>query len=210
MYPDFHISNIEKMAVEIRGLQKTEFNELQEPFGRQQKGSSAMPHKRNPIVCERLTGLARVIRGYALTAMENQALWHERDISHSSSERVIFPDATISLDYMFSRMTAVISGMTVNEAQMAHNIDQSYRVFFSQKLLLTMVQKGMSREAAYRIVQKHAHDSFDEGVLFDQKIMADPTITKHIPPNELSALFNMTTYTDHVDAIYDRVYHHSS
>ena len=123
---------LEKMAVEIRGLQKTEFNEVLEPFSKKQKGSSAMPHKKNPIICERVTGLARVVRGYALTAMENQALWHERDISHSSTERVIFPDATIGLDYMFGLMTKVISGMTVNEDQMKQNIGKSYNVFFSQ------------------------------------------------------------------------------
>jgi adenylosuccinate lyase len=197
---------LEKMAVEIRGLQKTEFNEVLEPFSSRQKGSSAMPHKKNPIICERVTGLARVVRGYALTAMENQALWHERDISHSSTERIIFPDATVSLDYMFGLMTKVISGMTVNEAQMKQAIGKSYNVFFSQKLLLRMVQKGMLREDAYRIVQKNAHAAFDDQQLFDEKIKEDPQITDLFSSDELNDIFSFDPYTTHVDDIYARVY----
>ena len=197
---------LEKMAVEIRGLQKTEFNEVLEPFSKKQKGSSAMPHKKNPIICERVTGLARVVRGYALTAMENQALWHERDISHSSTERVIFPDATIGLDYMFGLMTKVISGMTVNEDQMKQNIGKSYNVFFSQKLLLRMVQKGMLREDAYRIVQRNAHAAFDEKVLFDEKIKGEPEIKKLFSDDELEELFSFAPYTTHADEIFNRVY----
>ena len=197
---------LEKMAVEIRGLQKTEFNEVLEPFSEKQKGSSAMPHKKNPIICERVTGLARVMRGYALTAMENQALWHERDISHSSTERIIFPDATIGLDYMFGLMTKVISGMRVNEDQMKQNIGKSYNVFFSQKLLLRMVQKGMLREDAYRIVQKNAHAAFDEQILFDDKIKNEPTIKDLFSDDELDELFSFSPYTTHADEIYERVY----
>ena len=197
---------LEKMAVEIRGLQKTEFNEVLEPFSEKQKGSSAMPHKKNPIICERVTGLARVMRGYALTAMENQALWHERDISHSSTERIIFPDATIGLDYMFGLMTKVISGMRVNEDQMKQNISKSYNVFFSQKLLLRMVQKGMLREDAYRIVQKNAHAAFDEQILFDDKIKNEPTIKDLFSDDELDELFSFAPYTMHADEIYGRVY----
>ncbi len=197
---------LEKMAVEIRSLQKTEFNEIQEPFSSKQKGSSAMPHKRNPIICERVTGLARVIRGYALTAMENQALWHERDISHSSTERIIFPDATIALDYMLSLMTKVINGMVVNEKQMKDNINKSYNVFFSQKLLLKMVDKGMSREEAYRIVQRNAHAAFDEKVNFDIKIKADTTLTELFSTQELDDLFSYDQYTQHIDTIFNRIY----
>ncbi len=198
--------SLEKMAVEIRGLQKTEFNEILEPFSKNQKGSSAMPHKKNPIICERVTGLSRVIRGYAMSAFENQALWHERDISHSSSERIIFPDATICLDYMFGLMTKVIDGMTVNEQQMKLNIGKSYNVFFSQQLLLKMVQKGMLREDAYRIVQKNAHEAFDEQVLFDEKIKADPSIKTLLSDEELKAIFNFDSYSRHADEIFDRVY----
>lgn len=199
---------LEKMAVEIRGLQKTEFNEILEPFSKKQKGSSAMPHKKNPIICERVTGLARVLRGYAVTAMENQALWHERDISHSSTERIIFPDATVSLDYMFGLMTKVIDGMTVNEEQMKKNIGKSYNVFFSQQLLLQMVQKGMLREDAYRIVQRNAHAAFDEQILFDDKIKNEPQIKDLFTDQELSELFSFSPYTKHADEIFDRVYGH--
>ena len=197
---------LEKMAVEIRGLQKTEFNEILEPFSKKQKGSSAMPHKKNPIICERVTGLARVLRGYAVTALENQALWHERDISHSSTERIIFPDATVSLDYMFGLMTKVIDGMTVNEEQMKINIGKSYNVFFSQKLLLRMVQKGMLREDAYRIVQRNAHAAFDEQVLFDDKIKNEPQIKDLFSDDELTDLFSFAPYTTHADEIFERVY----
>lgn len=199
---------LEKMAVEIRGLQKTEFNEILEPFSKKQKGSSAMPHKKNPIICERVTGLARVLRGYAVTAMENQALWHERDISHSSTERIIFPDATVSLDYMFGLMTKVIDGMTVNEEQMKQNIAKSYNVFFSQQLLLQMVQKGMLREDAYLIVQRNAHAAFDEQILFDDKIKNEPKIKDLFTDQELSELFSFSPYTKHADEIFDRVYGH--
>ncbi len=199
---------LEKMAVEIRGLQKTEFNEILEPFSKKQKGSSAMPHKKNPIICERVTGLARVLRGYAVTAMENQALWHERDISHSSTERIIFPDATVSLDYMFGLMAKVIDGMTVNEEQMKQNIAKSYNVFFSQQLLLQMVQKGMLREDAYRIVQRNAHAAFDEQILFDDKIKNEPQIKDLFTDQELSELFSFSPYTKHADEIFDRVYGH--
>ncbi len=197
---------LEKMAVEIRSLQKTEMNEVLEPFSKKQKGSSAMPHKKNPIICERVTGLSRVIRGYAITAFENQALWHERDISHSSTERIIFPDATTSLDYMFGLMTKVIDGMTVNEDQMKLNISKSYNVFFSQKLLLRMVQKGMLREEAYRIVQRNAHAAFDEKVLFDDKIKSEPKIKNLFSDDELDELFSFAPYTKHADDIFDRVY----
>ena len=197
---------LEKMATEIRALQKTEFNEVLEPFSKKQKGSSAMPHKKNPIVCERITGLSRVIRGYALTAMENQSLWHERDISHSSAERVIFPDATIALDYMFGKMIHVMEHMQVNEDQMKVNIARSYHVFFSQQLLLKMVEKGMSREEAYRIVQRNAHEAFDQKVLFENKIKEDPILSKMFSTDEFHQLFSFDKYTQHADTIFNRVY----
>ncbi len=197
---------LEKIAVEIRSLQKTETNEILEPFSATQKGSSAMPHKKNPIVCERVTGLARVIRGYALTAMENQALWHERDISHSSAERIIFPDTTINLDYMFGLITRVIEEMTVNKEQMAENIQKSHNVFFSQQVLLKLVEKNMSREEAYRVVQKNALAAFQEKISFDKKIATDPEIASRLTPEEQADLFGLDKYTQHVQTIFERVY----
>ena len=197
---------LEKIATEIRSLQKTECNEVLEPFGKSQKGSSAMPHKKNPIICERITGLSRVVRGYALAAMENQNLWHERDISHSGAERVIFPDATIALDYMLGLTQRVLKDMQVNEKQMMENIGRSYHVFFSQQLLLRMIEKGMLRETAYRVVQRNAHAAFDERVPFESKIAEDKEIKKLFTKEELDTLFNFDRYTEHVDTIFARVY----
>jgi adenylosuccinate lyase len=197
---------MERLATEIRALQKTEFNEVIEPFSSQQKGSSAMPHKRNPIICERISGLARVVRGYALTAMENQNLWHERDISHSAAERVIFPDATIAIDYMMAKMTDVLSGMVVNTDQMLANIDRSCHVFFSQQLLLKLVEKGMLREDAYRLVQRNAIAAFVEQVPFKTKLMADSDLAAVLSETELDALFRFDKYTRHIDTIFNRVY----
>jgi len=197
---------LEKIATEIRALQKTEFNEVLEPFSKTQKGSSAMPHKRNPITCERVSGLARVLRGYALSAMENQNLWHERDISHSSVERVIFPDATISLDYMFGLMTRVITDMVINEEEMRRNIDSSYHIFYSQPLLLSLVNKGLSREDAYRIVQKNALNAFDSKTLFGDVVRNDSDISNLISNDELNDIFSMDRYQANIDHIYNRVY----
>ena len=165
-----------------------------------------MPHKKNPIICERVTGLSRSLRGYALAALENQNLWHERDISHSSAERIIFPDATISLDYMFGKMTHVIENMQVNENQMKENIARSFHVFFSQQLLLKMVEKGMLREEAYRIVQRNAHEAFDERILFEEKIKQDPQLTEMFTADEFKQLFSFDKYTRHADTIFNRVY----
>ncbi len=197
---------LDKLATEIRALQKTELNEILEPFSDKQKGSSAMPHKKNPILCERVSGLARTLRGYTVTALENQVLWHERDISHSSAERIIFPDATVNLDYMFGLMTKVIEGMRVNEDQMKRNIERSSNVFYSQQLLLKLIEKGLLREEAYRIVQRLAHQSFDEGTLFDTKVRADERITAVLSVDELDQLFNLECYTQHVDSIFEKVY----
>ncbi|MBG90695.1 MAG: adenylosuccinate lyase [Actinobacteria bacterium] len=198
--------SLEKMATEIRSLQKTECNEILEPFSKKQKGSSAMPHKKNPIICERITGLARTLRGYALSSLENQALWHERDISHSSTERIIFPDATVGLDYMIGLMIKVLNGMVVNEAQMQDNIDKSYQVFFSQQVLLKMIDKGMLREDAYRIVQRNAHQAFDEKVPLLNKLKEDTDISTLIDKDELEGIFNYSHYTRQIDTIFDRVY----
>ncbi len=198
---------LDKLATEIRALQKTEMNELVEPFSDKQKGSSAMPHKRNPILCERISGLSRTLRGYAITALENQTLWHERDISHSSAERIIFPDATINLDYMFGIMTRVISGMSVNVDQMKANISKSSNVFYSQQLLLKLIEKGMLREDAYRVVQRNAHAAFDSGTLFDDKVRQDERITQLVSEDEFKAIFSLDCYLQHVDTIYNRVYY---
>ena len=198
--------SLEKMATEIRGLQKTECNEILEPFSSAQKGSSAMPHKKNPILCERVTGLSRVLRGYALTAMENQALWHERDISHSSAERMIFPDATVTLDYMFGLMTKVIGNMQVNEAQMMENIGRSYEVFYSQQLLLKLIDAGVLREEAYRWVQRNAMAAFQERVSFREKILADTQVMDKMRIEEVTSVFKLDKYLQYVDEIFVRVY----
>jgi adenylosuccinate lyase len=198
--------SLEKMATEIRGLQKTECNEILEPFSSSQKGSSAMPHKKNPILCERVTGLSRVLRGYALTAMENQALWHERDISHSSAERMIFPDATVTLDYMFSLMTKVLDNMQVNDAQMLENIGRSYDVFYSQQLLLKLIDKGILREDAYRWVQRNAMSAFQERISFREKVLADAQVMEKVSVDEVMAVFKLDKYFRYVDEIFARVY----
>lgn len=197
---------LEKISTEIRALQKTEFNEVQEPFSSSQKGSSAMPHKRNPIICERITGLSRVLRGYALTAFENQNLWHERDISHSGAERVILPDACGFLDYMMALMQKTLNGLVVNSDQMAKNILASRNVFYSQQLLLVLVNKGMSREEAYRLVQKNALAAFDTNVLFDEMIRRDEQITSLVSDIEISEIFSLKKYQSNIDLIYERVY----
>ena len=197
---------LEKMAVEIRSLQKTECNEVQEPFASKQKGSSAMPHKRNPIISERVTGVSRVLRGYAITAFENQALWHERDISHSSAERVIFPDATIVLDYALDKMIKVMEGLVVKKDAMKKNIDQSYHVFFSQQVLLALVEKGMLREDAYRLVQRNALASFDTQTFFKESLLKDKELTEKLSDQELTELFSFDRYLKHVESVFDRVF----
>ncbi len=197
---------LEKIATEIRALQKTEFNEIQEPFSAKQKGSSAMPHKKNPILCERVSGLARLMRGYALTALENQALWHERDISHSSTERVIFPDATIVLDYQLSLINKVITGMVVNQDQMQENIKKSYNVYYSQQLLLKLVEKGLTRENAYKLVQKNALKAFQEKIMFDKLIKTEKEITDILSDTEINNIFDFSKYTKNIQLIFDKVF----
>ncbi|MYL61106.1 adenylosuccinate lyase, partial [Virgibacillus halodenitrificans] len=166
-------TSIEKFATEIRGLQKTETREVEELFAKGQKGSSAMPHKRNPIGSENMTGMARVIRGYMMTAYENVSLWHERDISHSSAERVILPDATIALNYMLNRFSTIVKNLTVFPENMKRNIDKTYGVIFSQRVLLSLIDKGMAREAAYDIVQPKAMQAWETATHFKDLVEAE-------------------------------------
>src|SRR5262252_4065884 len=176
--------SLEKFATEIRGLQKTEIGEVEEPFGRGQKGSSAMPHKRNPIGCEQIVGLARLIRGNAHAALENIALWHERDISHSSVERVILPDSFIALDHMLRRFTRIVAGMVVHADRMLENLNRSRGVVFSGTVLLELARRGVSREQAYEWVQRNAMRSFDERRDFKALLLGDADVTRALPPAE--------------------------
>jgi adenylosuccinate lyase len=199
-------SSIEKLAVEIRHLQRTEVSEVAEPFGKRQKGSSAMPHKRNPILCENLTGLARLVRSNAIAALENVATWHERDISHSSVERVIAPDSTILVDFMLSRMTGVIEGLEVHPERMAANLDATRGLYCSQDVMLALVKKGMKREDAYKLVQKHALYAWDKGEYFKVLLESDPKVTKHLSKSELESCFDLEQHFRHVDSIFKRVF----
>jgi adenylosuccinate lyase len=199
--------SIEKMAVEIRHLQRTEVLEAEEFFSKGQKGSSAMPHKRNPIASENLAGLARLIRGYALAALEDQALWHERDISHSSVERVIGPDATTLLDYMLARLTGLITNLIVYPENMLRNLEITRGLPFSEGVLLALTRKGVSREEAYQVVQENAMQVWaQEGNRFQDLLAADPRIRKWLKPKELAALFNLDHTLKHVDVIFKRVF----
>ncbi len=197
-------NSIEKIAVEIRHLARTEIGEVAEPFGKGQKGSSAMPHKRNPILTENVTGLARLLRGYAVAAGENVALWHERDISHSSVERVIGPDATILLDFMIDRMTQVLQGLEVYPKKMKQNIEATRGVVFSQEVLLALVKKGLSRESAYKIVQKHALTALKNGGDFQTQIAKDPTVQKKLKSEELKNIFNWSRKLKNIHSIIER------
>ena len=184
-------TSIERWAQEFRHLQRTEVRETEEFFGKGQKGSSAMPHKRNPIVAEQLCGLARVLRGYALTAMENVPLWHERDISHSSAERIILPDATILLDYMLDKLASLVSGLKVDAARMRANLDLTRGLIYSQQVLLLLVEKGVSREDAYRWVQRNAMASWDGGRPLLDLVAADADVAKRATRRELEACFDL-------------------
>ena len=199
-------SSIEKFAVEIRHLQRTEVREVEEPFTKGQKGSSAMPHKRNPILSENLTGLARLVRGYGSTAMNNVALWHERDISHSSVERVIGPDATILVDFMLTRFTGLVKGMVVYPANMTANIDRLHGLIFSQKVLLTLVAKGISREEAYELVQRNAMKVWEFGEDFKDFLLDDQVVMKLLTPKELERCFDLKPYLKQVDFIFKRIF----
>lgn len=182
---------IEKIAVEVRHLQRTEVSEAFEPFGKKQKGSSAMPHKRNPILCERLTGMARMMRGYALVGMENVALWHERDISHSSTERVVFPDACILMDYMLHLVLKVLDGMEVDEAQLKRTIHQTQGALASEKVLHALIEKGWLREQAYATVQRSARAAITERKPMADLLKADPEVTKVLDPQQIDSLVTL-------------------
>jgi adenylosuccinate lyase len=192
-------AGLERFATEVRNLQKTEVREVEEPFAAGQKGSSAMPHKRNPIRTERITGLARVLRGYAQTGIENVALWHERDISHSGAERVILPDATILLDYMQDLAAKVASGMKVNEERMRENLGLTYGALFSQRALTALVESGMTRDEAYRVVQENAQRGWDTRTEF-RELLAEAA-----PDLDLDAVFDYDAYLTHLPAIFERL-----
>ena len=198
-------SSLENFATEIRHLQRTEVREAEEPFGKGQKGSSAMPHKRNPILSENLTGLARLLRGYAVSALEDVALWHERDISHSSVERVIAPDATVTLDFMLHRFAGLIDGLRVYPARMLENLAATRGLVFSQPVLLQLIEKGMERQAAYVVVQRNAMKVWDEGRDFQELLAADPEIQQLLNSAELEQCFDLQHGLRHVDAVFDRV-----
>ncbi|MFC5465110.1 adenylosuccinate lyase [Lederbergia graminis] len=198
-------TSIEKFAVEIRGLQKSETREVEEFFSKGQKGSSAMPHKRNPIGSENMTGLARVIRGYMMTAYENVPLWHERDISHSSAERIILPDATIALNYMLNRFANIVKNLTVFPENMKRNMDRTLGLIYSQRLLLALIDKGMVREEAYDTVQPKAMEAWEKQVHFRQLIEADPTIQSKLTAEEIADCFDYNYHLKHVDTIFERL-----
>jgi adenylosuccinate lyase len=197
---------LEKAALEIRGLQKTEIGEVEEPFGKGQKGSSAMPHKRNPIGCEQVVGLARLVRANAMAALENVALWHERDISHSSVERVILPDSFIALDHMLRRFTRIVAGMVVYPDRMLENLNRSRGVVFSGQVLLELARRGISREQAYGWVQRNAMQAFHERQDFKGLLLADPDITAVLPAAEIEKAFDLNEQLRNVDAIFTRVF----
>src|SRR5690349_8944719 len=199
-------ASLEKFALEIRGLQKTEIGEVEEPFGKGQKGSSAMPHKRNPIGCEQIVGLARLIRANAMAALENVALWHERDISHSSVERVILPDSFIALDHMLRRFTRIVRGMVVYPDRMRENLARSRGVVFSGTVLLELAKRGVSREQAYEWVQRNAMRSFHEQKDFKSLLLADPDLMKVLTPGALDKAFDLDDQLRNVDAVFARVF----
>jgi adenylosuccinate lyase len=199
-------ASLEKFATEIRALQKTEVREVEEPFGSGQKGSSAMPHKRNPVGCEQVAGLARLVRANALASMENIALWHERDISHSSVERVIVPDSFLALDHMLARFTRIVNGMAVDESRMRRNLELGRGLVFSGRLLLELTARGMRREDAYRTVQSHAMEAWTSEGDFHQLVLADPAIRKVLSQAEVEEVFRLERYLAHVDAVFDRVF----
>ncbi|HYN08716.1 MAG TPA: adenylosuccinate lyase [Vicinamibacterales bacterium] len=199
-------ASLEKFALEIRGLQKTEIGEIEEPFGKGQKGSSAMPHKRNPIGCEQITGLARLLRANAMAALENVALWHERDISHSSVERVILPDSFIALDHMLRRFTKIVAGMVVYPERMMENLARSRGVVFSGTLLLELARRGVSREDAYEWVQRNAMRSFHEQRDFKELVLADRDVATRLSRDEIERAFDLSAQLRNVDAIFERVF----
>ncbi|MGD0279723.1 MAG: adenylosuccinate lyase, partial [Smithella sp.] len=199
-------SSLDKFSQEIRLLQRTEVREAEEYFSPGQKGSSAMPHKRNPVLSENISGLARLVRSYAVAALEDVALWHERDISHSSVERVIGPDATIALDFMLGRFTGLMDKLVVYPERMLANLNMTHGVIFSQMVLLALIEKGVTREVAYAIVQRNAMKSWHEGLEFRDLLEKDPIITRYLKIKELAAIFNVKNFLKNLDFIFDRVF----
>ena len=197
-------ASLEQMALEIRNLQRTEVHEVEEAFGKGQKGSSAMPHKRNPVSSENICGCARVLRGYMVTAYENVALWHERDISHSATERIIMPDATILLDYMLNRMKGILENIVVFEDQMINNIYRTNGVIFAQRVMNALIDKGFAREKAYDTVQPIAMRAMQEGKAYQELLKEDETVMKTLSPEELDACFTLDYYFKNIDHIYKR------
>lgn len=198
-------TSLDKFATEIRHLQRTEVREVEEPFVEGQKGSSAMPHKRNPVACEQVSGLARLLRSYAQASLENVPLWHERDISHSSVERVVLPDATILLDYLLVRFREVMEGLRVYPDQMRHNLELTGGLVFSEAVLLALIGKGLSREEAYRMVQRHAMKAWESHEPFKPLLLADPEICRHLSPAEVENCFDLGHHLRHLDDIFARV-----
>jgi adenylosuccinate lyase len=203
--PAIIASSLEKFATEIRALQKTETREVEEPFSAGQTGSSAMPHKRNPELCERICGLARLVRGYALTSMENIALWHERDISHSSTERIILPDSCFLLDYCLSLLTSVMSGLYVYPQKMKQDMEITKGLIFSQRVMLALINKGLSRQTAYELVQRNAMKAWKDNNNFLTLLKADSEVTTTLPLPELEPLFDYNYYLRYVDDIFARL-----
>jgi adenylosuccinate lyase len=197
---------LEKIAVEIRHLQRTEVLEAEEPFAKGQKGSSAMPHKKNPVGSENISGLARLVRSNCLAAMENMALWHERDISHSSVERVIGPDSTILTDYMLHRLTGILRGLVVHPDRMMENLSKTRGLIFSQQILMRLAERGIERQKAYGMVQRNALRVWSEGQEFKRLILDDPEIREYLSENEIEEIFDLDYHLKHVDDIFDRVF----
>ncbi|MEK6727181.1 MAG: adenylosuccinate lyase [Candidatus Omnitrophota bacterium] len=199
-------SSLEKFATEIRHLQRTEVLEAEEPFSKGQKGSSAMPHKRNPVICERICGLARILRGNAIAAMENIALWHERDISHSSVERVIMPDSTLALDYMLNKFIEVINGLNVYPDNMLSNLARTHGLIFSQRVLLELMGKGLGRQRAYDFVQRCAMKTWKDGSDFKENLYHDKDVSRYLKKKDLDEIFDLDYYLRNVNKIYSRVF----
>ena len=199
-------ASLEKFALEVRGLQKTEIGEVEEPFAKGQKGSSAMPHKRNPIGCEQITGLARLLRANALAALENVALWHERDISHSSVERIILPDSFCVLDHMLRRFTRIVRGLVVHPDRMEENLARSRGVIFSGAVLLLLAQRGVAREEAYVWVQRNAMRAHDEGLEFKELLLGDADVMQALTRADVDRTFDLNVQLRHVDTIFGRVF----
>lgn len=199
-------ASVEKIAVEIRHLQRTEVLEVEEPFAKGQKGSSAMPHKKNPVGCENISGLARLVRSNAMAALENIALWHERDISHSSVERVIIPDSTILVDYMLSRLKSILDGLSVYPERMKKNMEMSYGLYNSQRVLLALTTKGVSREDAYSIIQKNAMESWRKGVEFKKLLLKDKQVKKYLSSKDIENIFDLKYYLKNIDYIFKRTF----